>query len=325
MVNHQWGIIATWRMAYEGLSASAKLLADKGDARSAVLQAVKQVEDYPLYKSVGYGGLPNQDGEVELDAAFMDGDSLAMGAVAGVRNLANPVLIAAALSEERFNSFMVGGGAEQWAIHKGFEQKQMLTERALQHYRKRCRETLARGLNPYTGHDTVGMITLDQNSKICVATSTSGLFMKRPGRVGDSPVSGSGFYADSTMGAATATGLGEDLMKGCISYEIVQRMGRGMTPQMAAESAVYELEARLLDRYGRAGDLSVVCMNREGEFGAATNIDSLSFVVANHTLAPTVFLARREGDHTLYSEADETWLNAYLARISAPVEEPHHA
>lgn len=314
-----WGVIATWRMAWEGVSEAAQLLEEKNEASDAAVRAVTCVEDYPYYKSVGYGGLPNEQGVVELDAAFMDGSTLAIGAVASIRDIANPILVAQALSRERFNSFMVGEGAQTWAFAHGFERKNMLTDRAHQHYLKRKRETLDRGLSPYTGHDTVGVITLDQNQQMCVATSTSGLFMKRPGRVGDSPVSGSGFYADSQIGAATATGLGEDLMKGCISYEIVSRMGRGMSPQQAAESAVYDLESQLISRFGRAGDLSVVCMNNRGEYGAATTIDNFSFSVATPAQKPTVFLTTREGKHTLIRPADQAWLDAYLQRITAEV------
>lgn len=314
-----WGVIATWRMAWEGVSEAAQLLQDKSEASDAAVRAVTCVEDYPYYKSVGYGGLPNEQGVVELDAAFMDGSTLAIGAVASIRDIANPILVAQALSRERFNSFMVGEGAQTWAFTQGFERKNMLTDRAHQHYLKRKRETLDRGLSPYTGHDTVGVITLDQNQQMCVATSTSGLFMKRPGRVGDSPVSGSGFYADSQIGAATATGLGEDLMKGCISYEIVSRMGRGMSPQQAAESAVYDLESQLISRFGRAGDLSVVCMNNRGEYGAATTIDNFSFSVATPAQKPAVFLTTREGKHTLIRPADQAWLDAYLQRVTAEV------
>lgn len=312
-----WGVIATWRMAWEGVEEAACALQSKDTAENAAILAVKCVEDYPYYKSVGFGGLPNERGEVELDAAFMNGTSLAIGAVAGIRDIANPILVAQALSRERFNSFMVGAGAEEWAQVHGFERKAMLTERSRHHYLKRKRETLDRGLSPYTGHDTVGVIALDQAQNICVGTSTSGLFMKRPGRVGDSPVSGSGFYADSQTGAATATGLGEDLMKGCISYEIVSRMGRGMSPQQAAESAVYDLEAQLLSRFGRAGDLSVVCMNTRGEYGAATTIDNFSFSVATPAQKATVFLTERDGKHTRIRPADEAWLAAYQKRITA--------
>lgn len=318
-LSKNWGVIATWRMAWEGVSEAAQMLQKQSAASEAAVRAVTYVEDYPFYKSVGYGGLPNEQGVVELDAAFMDGSTLAIGAVASIRDIANPILVAQALSRERFNSFMVGEGAQTWALAHGFERKNMLTERAHQHYLKRKRETLDRGLSPYTGHDTVGVVTLDQNQQMCVATSTSGLFMKRPGRVGDSPISGSGFYADSQIGAATATGLGEDLMKGCISYEIVSRMGRGMTPQQAAESAVYDLESQLIARYGRAGDLSVVCMNKHGEYGAATTIDNFSFSVATPTQPPAVFLTTREGKQTLIRPADQAWLDAYHQRVTSEV------
>ena len=110
-------------------------------------------------------------------------------------------------------------------IEPGFADKTMLTDRAMQHYA--LRETLDKGLSPYDGHDTVGIIGLDKQGSMSVATSTSGLFMKKRGRLGDSPIIGSGFYCDSETGAATATGVGEDLMKGCTSYEIVRRMAQG--------------------------------------------------------------------------------------------------
>ncbi|KAI3489481.1 hypothetical protein L1887_46527 [Cichorium endivia] len=194
---------------------------------AAVVDAVAAVEDFPFYKSVGYGGLPTENGEVELDAAYMDGDTLAFGAVGNLVDIANPVRVAQALSRQRYNSLLVGQGAREWALSQGFADKTMLTDRAMQHYRKRCRETLDKGLSPYDGHDTVGVIGLDKQGSMSVATSTSGLFMKKRGRLGDSPIIGSGFYCDSETGAATATGVGEDLMKGCTSYEIVRRHGAG--------------------------------------------------------------------------------------------------
>lgn len=316
-----WGIIATWRMALEGVTASAEALAGGAAATSSVVDAVVSVEDFPLYKSVGYGGLPTENGEVELDAAFMDGDSLAFGAVGNLIDIANPVRVAQALSRQRYNSLLVGQGAREWALEQGFENKKMLTERALQHYRKRCRETLDKGLSPYDGHDTVGVIGLDKRGSMSVATSTSGLFMKKRGRIGDSPIMGSGFYCDSEVGAATATGVGEDLMKGCTSYEIVRRIAGGMTPQQAADSVVFELEDKLMSRFGRAGDLSVVCMNNQGEFGAATNIKTFSFVVASAVQPLTVFRAERQQQTTRYQPVDDAWMQDYADRIRAPIEE----
>lgn len=315
-----WGIIATWRMALEGVTRVSEQLKIGGDAATAVVEAVADVEDFPFYKSVGFGGLPSENCEVELDAAFMNGDTLAFGAVGNLVDIANPIKVAHALSRERFNSLLVGKGAREWAVEQGFVQKKMLTERAIAHYKKRCRDTIDQGLSPYDGHDTVGMVGLDRQGSMSVATSTSGLFMKRRGRVGDSPIIGSGFYCDSEIGGATATGVGEDLMKGCASYEIVQRMGRGMTPQQAADSVVLELEDKLMKRFGRCGDLSVVCMDKDGRFGVGTNIKTFSFVVATSKLMPTVYLAERVDEHTVYQRADEVWLADYEQRIREPID-----
>ncbi|MDU5739730.1 MAG: N(4)-(beta-N-acetylglucosaminyl)-L-asparaginase [Clostridium sp.] len=315
----KYAMIATWRMAVEGITSSKKILEKGGTAGDAIENAIKMVEDYPFYKSVGYGGLPNEDCEVELDAAYMDGDTLDIGAVAGIKDYKNPISIARKLSKERFNCFLVGAGAEAYAHKEGFERVNMLTDRAKMHYQKRRKETIEKGLSPYDGHDTVGMIALDSEKKMVAGTSTSGLFMKKRGRVGDSPLSGSGFYVDSEVGGASATGLGEDLMKGCISYEIVRLMKEGYHPQEAADKAVEDLNAELKRRRGKAGDLSVVCLNNKGEFGVATNIDGFSFSVVTEDMEPTVYVCKNVDGKTTYEIASEEWLDAYLKRIKSPI------
>ena len=135
-----WGIIATWRMAYEGIEKASEMLREGKDAGDAIETAVREVEDFPYYKSVGYGGLPNEEMEVELDAAYMDGDTLDIGAVAAIRDFANPVSIARRLSKEPVNNLLVGEGAEKYAHKEGFERKNMLTDRAKIHYRNRKKE-----------------------------------------------------------------------------------------------------------------------------------------------------------------------------------------
>jgi isoaspartyl peptidase/L-asparaginase-like protein (Ntn-hydrolase superfamily) len=315
----KYAMIATWRMAVEGITSSKEILEKGGTAGDAIENAIKMVEDYPFYKSVGYGGLPNEDCEVELDAAYMDGDTLDIGAVAGIKDYKNPISIARKLSKERFNCFLVGAGAEAYAHKEGFERVNMLTDRAKMHYQKRRKETIEKGLSPYDGHDTVGMIALDSEKKMVAGTSTSGLFMKKRGRVGDSPLSGSGFYVDSEVGGASATGLGEDLMKGCISYEIVRLMKEGYHPQEAADKAVEDLNAELKKRRGKAGDLSVVCLNNKGEFGVATNIDGFSFSVMTDDMEPTVYVCKNVNGKTTYEVASEEWLDAYLKRIKSPI------
>lgn len=318
------GIIATWRMAKEGIEQGFEQLNQNGKASDAIETAIKAVEDFPYYKSVGYGGLPNEDQVVELDAGYMDGDTFDVGAICAIKDFANPISIAKKLSEEKVNNILVSYGAEKYAREHHFEEKEMLTDRAKAFYRKKKKELeqQAQELKPYDGHDTVGMVCLDENGTVVAGTSTSGLFMKKPGRVGDSPFVGSGFYADSEVGGATATGLGEDLMKGCISYEIVRLMKEGLTPQEACEKAVNDLDASLKKRRTVAGDLSVVAMNNKGEFGCATNIDGFSFSVATSDVETTVYLVTRQGDgHCTFEVASKEWLDEYMRVRMAPVEE----
>lgn len=317
-----WGMIATWRMALEGVSKGCDLLKENGDAGDAIETAIKEVEDFPFYKSVGYGGLPNEEMEVELDAAYMDGTTFDLGAVAAVKDFANPISIARRLSKEKVNNLLVGEGAEKFAHKEGFERKNMLTDRAKIHYKNRVKEVQELELKPYSGHDTVGMVALDSNVHMTAATSTSGLFMKKKGRVGDSPISGSGFYVDSEIGGASATGLGEDLMKGCISYEIVRLMGEGMHPQEACETAVNKLDKELIRRRGKAGDLSLIAMNNKGEWGCATNIEGFSFVVATEKEVPTVYLVTRdENGKNHFEVASKEWMDNYMATRTAPLVE----
>ncbi len=319
--DRMWGMIATWRMAAEGVEKGAGMLKAGGDAGDAIETAIREVEDFPYYKSVGYGGLPNEEMEVELDAAYMDGDTLDIGAVAAIKDYANPVSVARRLSRENVNCVLVAEGAEKFAHKEGFERKNMLTDRAKAFYRKRVRQDRAEELKPYAGHDTVGMVCLDQAGKMTAATSTSGLFMKKKGRVGDSPIAGSGFYADSKVGGASATGLGEDLMKGCISYEVVRLMKEGLHPQEACEKAVERLDAELKARRGAAGDLSLVAMDREGRWGAATNIQGFSLAVVTEAEELTVYLAKRQEDgHCTFEKASKEWMDDYMRTRMAPVE-----
>ncbi len=294
-----WGIIATWEMALEGINRASRMLENGLSAADSIEEAIKAVEDNPLYISVGYGGLPNEKCEVELDAAFMDGNTLSIGAICGIKDFKNPISIARSLSDDRFNVFLVGKGAEEYAQEKGFERKDMLTEESRKAWEKRITEMKDKNLSPYDGHDTVGMVCIDKKENLVAGTSTSGLFMKKRGRVGDSPIPGSGFYADSKIGGAVATGLGEDIMKGCMSYEVVRLMEEGLHPQQAAERVVHEFSEKLEKRRGKAGAISIVCMNKDGEWGVGTNVE-FTFVVATDKEGPKVYIANKDGSTTVY-------------------------
>lgn len=309
-----WGIIATWAMAYDGVSKGSKLLVDKHSAVDAIEETIKSVEDEPSFRSVGYGGLPNEKGIVELDSGFMDGDKLSVGAVGGITGFKNPISIAIKLSEESYNNFLVGSGAEEYARLNGFEEKDMSTERSLEIWREKKKRFSEENIKAYDGHDTVGVVTLDTYGKMCVGTSTSGLFMKREGRIGDSPLCGGGFYVDSEVGGAAATGVGEDIMKGCLSYEVVRLMREGLNPQEAAERAVAEFSEKLKRKANLSRDISVVCMNNKGEWGIGTNIDEFSFVVAKEGMDIKAYIVKRQKERIEFVEATNKWIDKYMKK-----------
>jgi len=315
-----YAMIGTWRMAYEGLCKGVDLLKNDGKSPDAIETAIKEVEDYPYFKSVGYGGLPNQNGLVEMDSAFMDGDTFAVGAVMGISDIANPISVSRSLSHEHFNSVLVGEGAAQYAVQNGFERKNMLTARAKKIWEKRKKEIAEKNLSPYDGHDTVGMVSLDKSGSIAVGTSTSGLFMKKPGRTGDTALVGDGFYADSDIGGAAATGLGEDIMKGCLCYEIVRLMGTGVSPQDACDQALYPFVKKLRKRFGKIGEFSLVALNKNGEWGIATNVE-FTFAVGTETTEPKIYIAYPDdNDKTKISPITQEYMDAYEKRSKAPVD-----
>lgn len=290
-----WASIATWQMAYEGMVKSSSGLEEGGQAGDAVETLIQEVEANPDYTSVGYGALPNREGEMEMDAAFMDGNSMALGAVAGIQHALHPISVARQLSRRHTSSFLVGQGATRYAQISGFEMRNMLTDRARRRWElESAKATRPESAGPYRGHDTVGAICLDLQGSMAAGTSTSGLFMKEPGRVGDSPLPGSGFYVDSAVGGAAATGLGEDIMKGCLSYRIVALMGSGLTPQEACDSAVYNFDDFLRNRYGKVGEISMIALNKRGERGVATNVE-FTFCTATKSEQIRILMANPDG------------------------------
>ncbi len=272
-------IIGTWKMCREGLMEAHEMLKSGACAADAVTHAVVRVEDDPAYCSVGYGGLPDRDGHVMTDAAFMDGTSLRMGGVMSAENIKNPILAARMLCGREINCLLAGRGAELFALRHGLKMRDMRTEASMRRWREAVPERPER-LTAYTGHDTVCVLALDENGRLAAGVSTSGLFMKDPGRVGDSPLIGSGFYADDRFGAAAATGLGEDIMRGCLSYETVSRMKRGESPQQACEGALRELAARKIELGENADNMSLIALSPDGRFGAATTLPCFPFAAA---------------------------------------------
>ena len=270
-------IIGTWAMSLDAVRESAGRLSQGTTAADAVESAIRSVEDNPAFSSVGFGGLPALDGQVYLDAGWMDGDSLRCGAVLSVRNLRNPVSFARSLCGRETDWMLCGPGAEAEAAKAGFPTLDMRTPESLRRWEEELKKRAAAGDQVYRGHDTVCVLALDTSGSMIAGTSTSGLFLKVPGRVGDTPVAGSGYYCDSTVGAAAATGLGEDIMRGCLSYEIVSRMRRGATPMEACEETIALFARRKLGLGETRGSFSVIALDRDGRFGAATTEEDFPY------------------------------------------------
>jgi beta-aspartyl-peptidase (threonine type) len=222
----------------------------------AVEQAVKMLEDDPAFNA-GRGACLNRDGEIELDASIMDGRDLAAGAIGAVKRIANPVTLARAVMEAGGPVLLVGEGARQFAAAVGIKEcvaDALVTERQRARWAA-LQEEIAEGVG------TVGAVAIDQAGHLAAATSTGGLPLKAPGRVGDSALIGCGTYADDQLGAASCTGNGEAVIKLALAKTALEFLEMGEEPMAAARRAVGELTARtgaeagiiLLDRYGRIG------------------------------------------------------------------------
>lgn len=297
-----WSIIATWKMSYVGVVKACEILKNGKTSKEAVIKAIQEVENDEKYHSVGYSGLPNNEGVLQMDAGFMDGKTLSFGAIASIEDFESPIDIAASLKDFEFNNFLVGKGAEKYATKNHFKNKKMLNEQSYQLYLKKKEETYQ--LNSYDGHDTVCVIAIDNESNICAGASTSGLFMKSDGRVGDSPIIGCGFYADNNLGGACATGVGEDIMKGVLSYDILMRMKYGSEVKMASENAVSELTKRLISKRNKANAMSSIALDMDGNYGVGTNI-KFAFVYASDKCEPKIYIAEPKGSDVNIRLADE--------------------
>lgn len=295
-------IIATWRMALEGIEKAIKN--GSNDPLKDIITVITDVEDNKNYHSVGYGGLPNRDGIVELDAAIMSGKTLKIGAVGGIRDIKNPILVAKSLMHSENCNFLVGDGAKDYAKSMGFKCSNLLTKKAKEKYDNEVH--LKKDLKAYRTHDTVGVVSFN-NGDMAVGTSTSGLFLKKSGRIGDSPLPGSGFYCDNNFGGAVATGMGEVIYRGIISYEIVKLMKNGLSPSEACKKAVCDHLENLKQKGEKIDDISVVAINNKGQYGIYTSIEHFSFVVIEKNKA-VVYIAKNKDGELEIKKATPKWI-----------------
>src|SRR5690606_26837428 len=238
-------LLSTWK---HGMAANDKawevLTSETGNILDAVEQGVRVTESDLSNLSVGLQGLPDREGIVTLDASIMKGDG-SCGSVSFVRQIKHPITLARKVMEETPHVMLSGEGARLFGISEGMELgKEELSPRAKKAYEEWKLKSEYKPIINIENHDTIGMIGLDEQGKMAGSCTTSGLAYKMHGRVGDSPLIGAGLFVDEEVGAATATGLGESIIRICGSFLIVELMRQGRTPQEACQEAVRRLVAK---------------------------------------------------------------------------------
>lgn len=260
-------ILSTWAHGMPANDRAWEVLSQTGNILDAVEQGVRVTESDPDNLSVGLQGLPDRDGIVTLDASIMKGDG-SCGSVSFVRQIKHPISLARQVMEKTPHVMLSGEGARQFAIAQGFPlEEEKLSPKAEKAYQEWLVQSEYKPIINIENHDTIGMIGINKEGKLAGACTTSGLAYKMHGRVGDSPIIGAGLYVDDEVGAATATGLGETVIRICGSFLIVELMRQGRSPQEACEEAVRRLVAK---NEKQIADMQVgfLAINKEGEFGA---------------------------------------------------------
>ena len=259
-------ILSTWNHGIPANADAWAKLKETGSLLDAVEAGVRNTELDLENLSVGLQGLPDREGITTLDASIMLGDG-SCGSVAFVRQVKHPISLARAVMEKTPHVMLAGEGARQFAIAQGFPmEKEKLSPKAQVEYDKWKVTSQYKPIINIENHDTIGMIGLDASGKLAGSCTTSGLAYKMHGRIGDSPIIGAGLFVDDEVGAATATGLGESIIRICGSFLIVELMRQGRSPQAACEEAVRRLVAKNKNiKDIQAGFLAI---NKEGEVGA---------------------------------------------------------
>ncbi len=271
-------VISTW---WHGLAANEKameLIQNGKTALDAAEAGVMVTEADVTGRSVGIGGTPDRDGIVTLDACIMDSKGNA-GSVSFLQNILHPISVARKVMEETPHVMLVGNGALKYAKEQGFEEIDLLTDETRKDYNKWLETSEYKPIINIENHDTIGLIAMDKQGDISGACTTSGLGYKMHGRVGDSPVIGAGLFVDNEVGAATATGLGEAVLKTCGTFLVVELMRQGMSPQEACEEAVNRI---VKNQDYKDFQIGYIAINKAGEVGAYSIHKGFNYAFHKH-------------------------------------------
>lgn len=262
-------VLSTWKFGLKCNETAWEILKNNGKALDAVEAGVMVCEADPNERSVGYGGRPDRDGRVTLDACIMD-EMSNIGSVACLEFIKHPISVARAVMEKSPHVMFVGDGALQFALSQGFKKENLLVEESEKEWKEWLKTSQYKPIVNIENHDTIGMIALDEQGNLSGACTTSGMAFKMHGRVGDSPIIGAGLYVDNEIGASTATGHGEEVIRIAGCHLVVELMRQGKSPQNACEEAVARVVKLMKLRKKELKDIQVgfIALNKNGEHGS---------------------------------------------------------
>ena len=257
-------ILSTWSHGLPANDAGWKVLQNGGSSMDAAEAGARIPEADPTSTSVGFGGLPDEQGNVTLDACVMDSTGNC-GSVAFLQNIKHPVSVARKVMEDTKHVMLVGEGARQFAVSQRFEETDLLTDESRKAWEKWKKEQ--NEMTPHDTHDTISVLVQDKKGDLAGACTTSGWAYKLHGRVGDSPIIGAGLFVDNEIGCAAATGLGEEVIKTTGSFLVVELMRQGYEPAAACEEALN----RVIKRHNGNLDFQIayIAIRKDGKIGSA--------------------------------------------------------
>ncbi len=280
-------VISTWDFGKAANAGAWNILKKGGRALDAVEAGVMIPEADPENQSVGLGGRPDRDGRVTLDACIMD-ENFRCGSVAALEHVVHAISVARMVMEKTPHVMLVGDGATQFALANGFKKENLLTPKSEEEWKewlktskyepqKNIENMLPGGVR---NHDTIGMVAMDKSGSLSGACTTSGMAYKLHGRVGDSPIIGAGLYVDNEVGAATSTGVGEEVIRIVGSHLVVELMRQGLPPEDACKKAVERIIARNPE-IAKKVQVGFLALNKNGEYGAYALQKGFSYAVRN--------------------------------------------
>lgn len=267
-------IISTWNNQAANNLAINELSASSSNLLAAVESGIRSVESDAKDQSVGYGGRPDREGKVTLDACIMDKNGNA-GSVTYLESIKHPISVARKVMEETPHVMLSGAGAQQFALDIGFKKENLLTDKSSDEYKEWLKEKKYKPKANIELHDTIGLLAKNAHGDLSGGCSTSGMAYKMSGRVGDSPIIGAGLFVDNEVGACTATGVGELVMQTCASFLCVELM-RTMKPQRACEAAINRIIKKCKTTDMQVG---LIAVNKKGEVGAYSILPGFVYTV----------------------------------------------